>query len=137
MSELLSSITGGGGGLPQLAPDLTWPSAILSTTGYAKITGINAVGSLVTALNLTGKHSVSLLNFTDMNANTMTVKLTVDGVVIFNDSFTCSTQLKLLGSISSLDGVNAEIQVSSSLLLEVQMSADASIDLNYVARPIL
>ena len=138
MSELLSSKVGGGG-LPRLAPDLTYPSSLAATTGYIKVTGINAVGSLTTALSLTGKFAIDLLLFENITNESMIIKLTVDGVIIWNDTFASGgTEMRLFGSKSTTGtDISSTMQCNSSLLLEVQTTADASIDFLYVARPTL
>ena len=138
MSKLLSSISGGGG-LPRLAPDLTYPSSLTATTGYIKVTGINAVGALTTALSLTGKFAIDLLQFENITNESMIIKLTVDGVIIWNDTFASGGSTMSLFGSRSTNGtdVSSTMQCNSSLLLEVQTTADASIDLVYVARPIL
>lgn len=133
---------GGGGGVPVLAPDLSWPSSKIATDdGYKQITGINAVGSLTTALNLTGKHTVSFLRFTGLSAESMTFKLTVDSVVLWNDAtlsaFT-GNELLLLGSGEGLTASTfSEVySCNESFLLEVQTTADPNIGLDYLARPV-
>ena len=135
MSKLLSSIAGGGG-LMRLAPDLTHPSGLsVSTSPFIRIAGINAVGVLTTALSLTGKHSIGLLSLTGLTAETVTVKLTVDDVVIWNDTFTSLTALVLFGG-SSIAPTTPFI-CNNSMLLELQTLTDTSVTLDYIARPIL
>jgi len=139
MADIKLSTVVGGGGLPKLAPDLTFPSSLFSNTGYSKISGINAVGSLTTALSLTGKFAIDLLQFENITPETMTVKLTVDSVVIWNDSFSASSLIRLIGSRTgaSNDVPATSISCDTSLLLELQTTADASVDLTYLVRPIL
>ncbi len=130
----------GGGGLPKLAPNLTFPSSLSGTSGHSVITGINAVGSLTTALSLTGKFMIDLLRFDGLLAESMIFKLTVDGVVIWNDTFTPASNLLLIGNDNTAGIASAgmsPIQCDSSLLLEVQTTTDTSINLYYLARPIL
>lgn len=136
----MSFSVSGGGGLPELAPDLTFPSNFAGTSaGYISITGINAVGSLTTALSLTGKFSIDLLMFENLTAESVTVKLTVDSVIIWNDTFTASAAAVRLfgGRNTSGTDVVSTMQCKSSLLLEIQTLTDASINLIYMARPIL
>ena len=138
MSELLSSITGGGG-LPQLAPDLTYPSSLGVNRGYVWVTGIDASAGLTTALSLTGKFAIDLLQFVGLTNESITVKLTVDGVIIWNDTYvTGATTLRLFGlNESGGEDTPSTMQCNESLLLEIQTTTDTSIDLYYVARPIL
>jgi len=138
LSSLIHS-GGGGGGLPQLAPDLTYPSS--PTTGsvtYQVITGINGTGGLTTALSLTGKYAVMFLEFLSVVAENVTIKLTIDGVVIWNENFTSSSSIALFGNNSGANaGPNEILQCETSLLLEIQTTTDTSVQLNYLARPIL
>ncbi|MBE16514.1 MAG: hypothetical protein Unbinned6354contig1000_1 [Prokaryotic dsDNA virus sp.] len=130
---------GGSDVLPRLAPDLTWPSApATANVTYVQVLSINATGGLTTALSLTGKYAVSHLAFINMTAETVTVKMTVDDVVIWNDTFTSGNAVELFGSRTvSGAGPDEVMMCEKSLLLEVQTATDTDIRLNYVARPIL
>ena len=132
-------INGGGGGLPQLAPDLTYPSSRLTASStWQRIAAINASAGLTTALSLTGKYAVTYLLFRSLSSESVTVKLTIDGVVIWNDTFTTATTMALFGNNSSTGAGSEEVlQCNSSLLLEIQTATDTSIDLDYLARPII
>jgi len=126
----------GGGALPRLAPDLSFPSDITQGSyPIVTITGIDASAGLTTALSLTGKFSVSVIQFQNLPTDNVTFKLTVDGVVIWNSTPTLTvTAISLLGRATTfLD----PIQCNASFLLEVQTTADPSIDLLYLARPVL
>lgn len=127
----------GGGVLPQLAPDLTYPSnKAFSTTVYNEITGIDASGSLTVALSLTGKFTVSYLVFEDLTSEQITIKLTIDGDIVWNDTFTSGASQALLGNTTPF--VIPELYMcKSSFLLEVQTLTDTNISLIYQARPIL
>ena len=121
-----------------LAPDLSWPARV-SSAGIEVAAGLNMAGSLQTALQLTGKYAVSFLYFSNLTAETCTFKLTIDGVVIWNATLTTGTALPLLGNIGGFASGNNDliVQFNQSFLLEVQTASDASIDLSYIARPIL
>lgn len=138
-SKTLSEVVGGGSGLPKLAPDLTYPSTLQSGTGYVRVT-INAVGSLTTALSLSGKFVVERLEFDQLLSETVTIKLTIDGTVIWNDTYTspAANTVYLLG-LAGVAGITnpSSIRCDSSLLLELQTTTDTSVNLQYVARPIL
>ena len=124
-----------GGNLTQLAPDLTYPSDLTSTVNTViTVSGIDAQGSLTTILSLSGKFSIPLLALSALTAETITIKLTVDSVVIWNDTFTSSTTLTLLGKLGDY---REPIQCNSTFLLELETATDTSIDLDYMARPIL
>ena len=140
-SKSLSSIAGGGG-LPQLAPDLTFPSSLTTTSGYKTISGINAAGSLTTALSLTGKFYVNALRLEQLTTETITVKLTIDGVIIWNDTFAAPSSIIKLFGRTGVDATNTNeivesVQCNSSFLLELQTLTDTSVTLKYLARPIL
>lgn len=138
-----TSLLGGSSGIPTLAPDLTWPnSKLISNTGYKQIAGIDATAGLTTALSLTGKFLISGLLFDDMISEAYTVKMTVDGVVIWNDSIASvtSTALVLYGAASNsfTNSTNEPGFIcNTSLLLEIQSTTDTSVTLQYIARPIL
>jgi len=92
-SELLSSVTGGGGGGIKLAPDLTFPSSIIGVAGYTRISGIDGSSGLTPALSLSGKFVIDLLEFSSLASETMTFRLTVDTVPIWDDTFTAPATL--------------------------------------------
>jgi len=134
----MSFSVGGGGGLSKLAADLTWPSTPGNGVEYVTVTGINAMGALTTALSLTGKFALGHLSLQNMIAETTTVKLTIDGAVVFNDvGFTSFASAQLIGGLSNVTYQPFGFSVSNSLLLEVQKLTDTSIDVRYTARPIV
>ena len=126
-----------GGGLAKLAPDLSWPSASTTTGLPLAISGVDVQGSLQTALTATGKFEFSYLRISSNTAEATTVKLTIDGVVIWNDvGFTPGTQIFLYNANSSITTVEAPKLVETSFLLEMQTLTDTSITVNYGLRPI-
>ncbi|RKZ97224.1 MAG: hypothetical protein DRQ42_09815 [Gammaproteobacteria bacterium] len=138
MTVLTSGFLQNSGASLRFAPDLTWPSRVTSA-GVETAAALDMSGSLQTALELTGKYAISYLNLYNLTAEVCTIKLTVDGVVIWNATFTPGTTLPLLGSIAGQANGNNDMvmQCDSSFLLEIQTAADTSIDLDYIARPIL
>ena len=98
--------------------------------------GIDASAGLTTALSLTGKFAIDYLNFGGVLSENMTIKLTVDGTVIWNDTFVAGNANQLFFGGSS-GGIAESAQCNSSLLLEVQMATDTDINLSYSARPIV
>ena len=142
-SKLLSSITGGGGSAGvNLAPDLTFPSSINAEAGVVSATGIDASSGLTEILSVTGKFIVDYMYLSALTAENLTVKLTVDGVVVWNSTFTSGTELALLGGHNGISlghgpSSSASILCNSSLVLEVQTATDTSISFSYLARPIL
>lgn len=131
----------GGGGLLTLAPDLTFPSTLNGVKGSVVVIGIDASSSLTTILSLTGKFAVDFLYLSRMVLENATIKLTVDGVVIWNDTFLLTnSELSLLGSNEATSrgvGNSSSILCDSTLLLELQMTTDTDIDFEYLVRPIL
>ena len=136
MTILISSL-GACGSLPQLAPDLSFPANLNANDGVITVTNIDGSSGLTTALSLSGKWSISLLRFQNLTSESITVKMTVDGVVIWNTSLTPpSSILTLLGHIGT-SSTREFFQCESSLLLEIQTTTDNNCQLAYVARPIL
>ena len=129
-----------GGGLPQLAPDLTFPADRIATQStYKRIDGIDATGGLTAALSLTGKYIVNYLSFTANAVENNTIKLTIDGVVIWDSTFIPgANSIVLFGNRARTNaGSDESLQCNTSLLLEIQTTSDNSISLEYIARPIL
>lgn len=137
MADIPISDLDGTSVLPRLAPDLSFPSGSLSGAAFYRVI-LDPSGGLTTALSLTGKFSVSFLEFANLTAEAITIQLTIDGTVIWNDTFTTSSKVILLGAREgSGGGTPQEIQCNSSLLLEIQTATDTSVVLSYLARPIL
>ena len=128
-----TSSLGGGGALPRLAPDLTFPSDKSGISVPALVVVPVTPGVLTTTFSLTGKFDVGLLTYGSLVAEAMTHKLTIDGVVIWNDVGSSNTSETLLDG----NTYSEHIQCNSSLLLEINTLTDASVTLNYLARPIL
>lgn len=136
MADIPISDLDGTSVLPRLAPDLSFPSGVLSGSIYQVV--LDPSGGLTTALSLSGKFSINYIEFAGLTAETITIKLTIDGTVIWNDTFTAASTARLLGAREgSANGISQEIQCNSSLLLEIQTATDTSVVLNYLARPIL
>lgn len=140
-TKTLSQVLGGGsGGGVLLAPDLDFPKnsqfGLISTT----VGGIDASGGLTTILSLTGKFQIqnlwmTLLVVDDIN----TVKLTVDGTVIWNVDPLVNSATESFIAMNATGEPHAleSIICLTSFLFEMQMDSDTSITLNYVLRPIL
>ena len=127
---------GGSGGLPKLAPDLTWPTDVVANQGYKSLSLTLTAGAYNTALSLTGKFSVGVINFTSLISEQVDIRLTVDGVVIWNGGQVIpSIEFTLLGDRSVAFTQN--ISCNSSLLLEIQTATDTVCTLIHDARPIL
>ena len=135
----------GGGGLPKLTPDLLFFDRQGGSNIIYSTATIDASGGLTTALSLTGKYMLNSVGFVNLTNETVTVKLTIDGVIIINNTFTVSgTSISV---INTYNGVSATTTLSqmgftpvgcdSSFLLEIQTATDTSILLQYNVRPIL
>lgn len=128
--------SGGGSGF-KLAPDLLFPSRLVPGVGYSHV-NLNPAGSLTTALSLTGKWLVQGLYFAQLTSELITVKLTIDGVVIWDNTFTSgATTLHLNSRVNSSAPNGTDVVCESSFLLQIQTATDTSVDLYYAARPIL
>lgn len=138
MTIKLSSKAAGGTSYPLLAPDLTYPSAQPTGVNYNITTGIDATSGLTTILSLTGSYVVSYLRLANLTSgDTNTLKLTVDGVIIWDDTFTGITDKFLINGPNVSDVIGETIQCESSLLLEIQTTTDTNIRFDHLARPIL
>lgn len=134
-----SRLTNAGG--VELAPDLTFPSGGLST----KTISIDPSGGLTTALSLTGKYAITGLLFRSLADEEYTVKCTIDGVVVWNNTFNSGTDyIGLLGDNfiggtvrSEFATIDSTIICNASFLLEIESATDTDVKLDYRARPIL
>lgn len=134
-STKLSNIAGGGGSLPRLAQDLTYPSDKDAAAGTIKRIVVPVVaGVKTTTLSLTGEWKINFIEYDSLIAEAMTHKLTIDGGVIWNSVGQSGTTERLLGS--QID-IQEAIKCSESLLLEITTTTDTSVRLNFLARPIL
>ena len=125
--------------LPRLAPDLLYLSSKLSTTSTDKLVTLTGTTSLVTALQLTGKWSISYLNLsTFTNSGTVTVRLTIDDEVIWNTSVTgiVNQTVAMLGTGARESYISETYMCNSSLKLEVMHSTNTTMNLYYLSRPI-
>jgi len=147
MSELLSSVVGGGGGLPQLAPDLNWPANLHTTKGYVRVTGIPINYSTFSPLiTLTGKFYLSYMALDDMvSLMNYDLRLTVDDEVKWDSTFTAATVgTPLLGAFTrSSNPINSTSDVGfivkKNMLLELKSGGGGAVSatLEYIAKPIL
>jgi hypothetical protein len=124
-----------GGGGAKLAPDLGYPSTIAGTNLLypTKTITVDATGGLTTVLNLAGKFEIPLLYIGGHTSESSTIKLTVDGVIIWNDTFTFGA-LALIGS--QVDFRESRT-CDTSFLFEFQTATDTATTITYNAIPIL
>lgn len=145
MSNLTDFFSGGDAGF-KLAPDIGGLDSNNDPLGYKSVT-INASSGLTTALSLTGKFAISSMFFSFISQGAYVIKLTIDGVVIYNDNVdNYFDYINILGMYrhggsSGFEAASTYLPTicESSLLLEIDSSAtgDTSFYLNYSARPIL
>jgi len=129
----------GGPGI-RLAVDLTLPSTLtLPAAGTKAVTGVNTTAALTEMLGLTGRHTIQYLQLDNMDLESAQFQLTVDGTIIWDSTFVVvNSSLRLYGAAGTTNGgVDQPFICDASLSLKVQMSADTSIDLNFLVRPIL
>ena len=134
---------GGSGGLPKLAPDLNFFTSTIANNGNQQRLTLDPSGGLTTALSITGKFAIVALGFTNLTAETITVEMTIDGVVIHNETFTSETSLSILNAFggavapASIPVRTGPIVCDSSFLLRIQTATDTNVTLNYMVKPIL
>lgn len=133
-SSLSSSASGG----VRLAPDLDLPSRLLTLNPFEAVLGIDASSGPVEALGLAGKWAISLLEFQGLPVDgNVTIQLTVDGLIIWNDTSTPSSSTKSLWDNFSSPLLGTPFVCKSSLSLTIETTTDTSVDLYFSARPIL
>lgn len=126
----------GSNGAFELSPD-TFPN----NGSFSQVTGINATGSLTEILSLSGRFALIGIWFSGLTSADMSkIKLTIDGVDIFNeDPFTSpsGTSWGLIGGTNQTTGRSGEAYIiNNSLSLSVQMATDTDISLQYLVRAI-
>ena len=134
-----TSSLGGGGGLPRLAPDLTWPADTSGSSPQIILTGIDPSAGLTTVLSITGtKGYISLLYLSGCISENFTIKLTVDGTIIWNDVKNVTSAIAvLIGGINPSNFFYDSVSFNDSFLLEVQSTTDTDIGCQYVLRKTL
>ena len=126
-------------GLPQLAPDLTYPKDKVGPTALTKTVAANVGSTPVTVLSVSGKCVLSSLSLGGLSTTgTLTVELVIDGMTIWNTSFAnTSAVLHLLDSISyQVPGDFNGYTVSSTLTLRLTQSVSSDAYCTFLVRPI-
>lgn len=134
-------------GLPQLAPDLTFVESRASSYSPAKALSITAssaaYSTLLSVSTTSSKGLVSLLSLVSPTAVNYYVRLTVDGVKIWDSTsvaFASGTVTPLIGAFSkSTQNTLTEsgYAFNSSFLLEVKAASGApTLACDYLVRPI-
>lgn len=123
--------------LPKLAPDLNYVAdKAIGTATYTIVTGIDGSSGFVPALSLIGSFSIEMLEFTSVTTLDTTVRLTVDGVEIWNSLAGAGTSLNLISDTVTVQA-SGTYMCEESFLLEVATVLDNNITLNYRVVPIL
>ena len=127
-----------GGGLPQLAPDLTAPTRWHGASYREVVTGLNSGGAPITVLSIPNSAGyITKAYFDNLTAGTQTIKLTIDGVIIFNDVWTTVNSIPtLIGGAASTVNQYDPVSWKNSFLLEIT-SADTSFEFYYFYRKTL
>lgn len=147
MATSLKQVLGGSGAGFKLAPDLNYISSNFALgQGYKSVT-VDPSGSLTTALSLTGKFAIGAAVFTSLGEDVFNIRLTIDGVVIIDDTVDANTsggntEAAIIGdtqgsTLTATMGAGLPVICEESFLLEIQSTTDTAVTLKYVARPVL
>jgi hypothetical protein len=120
-----------------LGVDLTFPDDVFNR-GH-QTAAITTSSSLGTVLSLTGKFIVDYLYISGQTAESTQIKLTVDSVVVWDDTSTSSTASQLIGTDGSIAGgiTQASVVCENSFLLEMSKATDTAVTLDFLARAIV
>ena len=135
----MSNVINGGGGFYKLAPDLNRISEQKATgDGYKEI-NIDARGALTTVINLSGKWLLTNPFIYGAGNQVVTLKVTVDNIVIINDTFTVQNFRTAIVGVQG--GITTQINdtylyCDSNILVEFQTATANSVLFQYNARPI-
>ena len=130
----------GGSGLPKWAADLTAPSTWTSATGSSvQITGLDPSSGLTTAISIPAKKGVmNSITLNSMVSEDYTIKLTIDGVVKWNDVWAVGNSTVALIGGTSVGVLGYDpCPFDNSFLLEIQSTSDTAINVTYQFREIL
>lgn len=140
MADVTLSRISGGGSIPRLAQDLNFASTRVSGYTHRELSGINAAGTLTTALSLTGKWCISMIQISKVKSNNLSrVKLTVDGLIVWDSAITTNVadDVPLVGIITNGVAQSESYMCNESFILELQTISDTNLSLIYLARPVL
>jgi len=129
-----------GGGLPQLAPDLTYPASKVSAAqGYSQIIVPVVAGVETTTLNLSGKWAVYRIWYLSLTTEVMHHYMENDGIVIWDDDGATASSFSLYGFQGSQSNAfgGSGFEVKTDLTLKITTITDTSVTINIDARPIV
>ena len=121
----------------ELAPDLTFPSAKATGADTYRTSAVTdySTGGLVEAFDLTGPGVFSHLSVSGLTAEEITLKLTVDSVVIWSDTWTCGTgELLFGGDEGATIAVPEMAHFATSFKFEMT-TVDSAVSVLYAWRP--
>lgn len=127
-------------GIQKYAVNLDYPSSKATGVNFSQVTGVNASAGLTTLLSVTGqKGVVTFARIQNLTAETITIKLTVDSVVVWNDTYTAEAIELLIGnnSATAYSPPDTPCFFNDSFLLQLQTASDTSVDFDYKYRPLL
>ena len=126
-------------GVPiQLAPDLTMLEDKVSVAMYTTLTGIVMVAGVEKEiLTMTGKFAVSYLELRALLLESMTIRMEIDGVEIWDSTRIMTSSNFPLWSVLADQNQLGAFQVGSSLKLFLTTTTDTDVDLFYTARKVL
>lgn len=131
----------GGSSALEFAPEaITAGEAMNNTTS---ITIAVTPGSYSTLLTATGKFNLNFISVSGVAVENHRIRLTADGVVVWNtgDLAITTGSMILFGGNSTVGfNIGAVVEnrlIKTSILLEIQTTADTSVNLNYRLRPVL
>lgn len=137
---LLSSIVGGDGGNFEFAPETITNQSVVS--GFVLEAVAVTAGVYSPLISATGKFSLSFLRLSDLATENHSIRMTIDGVEIWNIVNVPITggQMLLFGGNSTV-GVNVgnvteTRQINTSMLLEIKTTNDTAVTANYQLRPV-
>ena len=120
-----------------LAEDLTFPDDV-GQLGH-QTASITTSSSLGTVLSLTGKFIIDYLYIANQTAESTQIKLTVDSIVVWNDTSVSASSSQLIGTDRGVSAgvTQTSVTCETSFLFEMSKVTDTNVTLDYLARPIL
>lgn len=86
--------------------DLGFPGTLNNAPdGFVSASSINTTAGLTELIGLSGKYAIQYLRLGDLTTESVQIKLTIDGVVVWDDTFVLpDTSLTLQGATNLLTG---------------------------------
>tara|TARA_R110000850_G_scaffold154536_3_gene277992 strand:+ start:7400 stop:7810 length:411 start_codon:yes stop_codon:yes gene_type:complete len=120
---------GGDNALIRLAPDLLNLEQRLSSTAMYKRETVTMVAGVESAiLTLTGKYAVAFLELRELVSESMTARMVVDGVEIWDSTITTGSAWALYNELSNQNFL-PPFQAASTLTLYLTTTTDTSVEI--------